>query len=139
MNSPSCKNRLARKKCKTIKLTNTCSSFFCINSYYDRHGALIEDLTDDYLATAAGGIAPIPVVVSTIMDVEALKAAAVGPVTVARVAKPSDVFAKALRWNNQYDAMPTYTSRCENVLFHAVLYSKPSICPDRLGTNIGKC
>ena len=40
-------------------------------------------------------------VVSEVLDLAALKRAAIGPLTVARVATPADVFAKALRWSNQ--------------------------------------
>jgi hypothetical protein len=59
----------------------------------------VEALTDDYLATSAGGITPIPVVVSELLDSAAAKAASVDQaLTIVRVAKPSLVFQQGLSW-----------------------------------------
>lgn len=94
-----------------LRLINLIDSSLAATSYFDSHGALVEDLATDYLQTAAGGIAPIPVAVSDVLDAAALaRVVATTAVTVARVAKPSDVFVKSLSWNNQYSAPPTYTS-----------------------------
>ena len=85
----------------SLPLINLIDSSLAATTYVNASGFVVEELTEDYLATAAGGIAPTPVVVSEVLDLAALKRAAIGPLTVARVAKPADVFSKALRWSNQ--------------------------------------
>ena len=93
-----------------LGLSNLIDSSLAGTSYYNSEGNLVEDLALDYLYTAGGGIAPIPVVVSDVLDARSLIRAATTAVTVARVALPSEAFSESLAWNNQYAAPPTYTS-----------------------------
>ena len=118
-----------------LGLTNLVDSSLAGTTYFNSSGGLVEDLTDDFLATAAGGITPIPVVVSEIETLAGLQSAAVTAVTVVRTAKTGvEAFAKGLRWNNQYDAMPVYTTAggisidaWEDTVRHMVLGAAPFV------------
>ena len=68
----------------SLPLINLIDSSLAATTYVNASGFVVEELTEDYLATAAGGIAPTPVVVSEVLDLAALKRAAIGPLTVAR-------------------------------------------------------
>ena len=80
-------------------------------AYYDSTGALVEELEEEFAFTVESTIAPVPVAVSEIKSVSAFEAAVkTQMLTHVRGKGAGTVFIDGLRWNSQYDALPTYVS-----------------------------
>ena len=83
-------------------------------AYYNASGALVEELQEDFASTIESTISPVPVVVSEITTVAGLLAAAKAQLlTHVKGVSPKTVFVDGLRWNSQYDALPTYISHID--------------------------
>jgi hypothetical protein len=80
--------------------------------YYDRTGALVDDLTEDFKLTAESTIVPTPVCVSELGSPAALIAAIKNnqALTYVRASSVPSIFTDALRWATQYDSLPTSVS-----------------------------
>ena len=92
--------------------------------YYDSNGTLVEDLEADLKTTVESTITPVPVAVSEILSPKALVDAASNQMLthVTLVSAPlassntSSVFMDGLRWNSQYDSLPTFVSHADGPL-----------------------
>ena len=78
---------------------------------YYSGGKLIEDATQQFLLTAEGTLAPCPVSFNEVKTVEELRHTVQNhSITHARAAHRSDLWSRALRWDNQFDYMPVYVA-----------------------------
>eukprot|EP01051_Picozoa_sp_SAG22_P001501 SAG22_NODE_60_length_23423_cov_8.445250_5_plen_1524_part_00 len=92
--------------------------------YYDSNGTLVEDLEADLKTTVESTITPVPVAVSEVLSPKALVDAASNQMLthVTLVSAPlassntSSVFMDGLRWNSQYDSLPTFVSHTDGPL-----------------------
>jgi hypothetical protein len=81
-------------------------------------GRLVEDVTEDYLRSAAGTIPPTPVCVNLVASPEELdrELKRGRGLTYCQATERSTIFRDALRWTHQYDAVNTYPSDGPQIL-----------------------
>jgi hypothetical protein len=114
---------------------------------YYRQGRLVEDLLDAFLTTAASTIAPAPVGVDEVDSADELAqearsghAATYGKAASLDAEARDGLVHTALRWSNQYDAMPVFVSSGPRILswpdcVRASTYGAEGFVPERAVMN----
>ena len=100
-----------------------CRLYAAVGLRYYRGGALIEDLTDDYLLTAECTIPPAPMAVNEVTSPEELRrevqaghALTYGLAQSLDRNAPTGLFMSALRWSHQYDGLNVFVSDGPKIL-----------------------